>query len=113
MKRVLDYDPLTGMTTTFDYDPMTDVTTIGREQDVTAILEANKRLQNDDGYTREGFKDCWWHYATIPNIVIEKWMNEDGIDVYNKEHNKAVFKKLNQPEYRYLKTTNKIHLPPR
>lgn len=113
MKRILDYDPVTKITTTFDYDHVTDMTIIGREQDISGILEMNKLLANSDEYTKHGFKEDWWHYATIPNIVIEKWLNEDGIDVYNKEHRKAVYKKLNQPEYRYLKTTSKMHLPAR
>jgi len=109
MKRILDYDPLSGITTTFDYIPETDTTVIHREQDVSLILDANKALQNDDDVTKKGIKKSWWHYAQIPNIVIEKWLNEHGVDVYNKDHQKKVFKLLNDPEYRYLKTTSKYH----
>jgi len=105
----MDYDPISGMTTTFDYDPATDITIIGREQDCSALIEQNKLLQNDEGYTKQGFKNEWWHYASIPAILIERWLNEDGIDVFNKDHQKAVFKKLNDPQYRWLKTTNKVH----
>jgi hypothetical protein len=107
LKRILDYDPWSGITTTFDYTP-DGVTIIGREQDVSAMLEINKALANNDDYSKNGIKDCWWHFATIPNIVIEKWLNEFGIDVYNKDHEKAVKRLLNQPEYRYLKTTTKM-----
>ena len=99
------------MTTTFDYDESTDTTYIGREQDVSLILDANKVLANEPEVTKRGIKDGWWHYATIPNIIIEKWLNEKGVDVYNKDHQKEVFKLLNQPEYRYLKTTTKMHMP--
>lgn len=112
-KRIIDFDPFTGMTTTFDYIPETDTTVVGREQDVEPILEMNKRLANDDDLTREGIKNGWWKYATIPNIVIEKWLNDYGVNVYDKNHQKRVFQLLNQPEYRYLKTTAKMHLPPR
>lgn len=111
MKRLIDYDPLTKVSTFFDYVPETDTTIVSREQDIASILEANKRLQNDEQYTRDGIKEEFWHYATIPNIVIEKWKNEEGIDVFNKNHERRVFQKLNSPEYRYLKTTTKIHLP--
>ncbi len=97
------------MTTTFDYIPETDTTVIGREQDCSLILEANKALQNDESITQQGIKNSWWHYGQIPNIVIEKWKNEHGVDVFNKDHQKAVFRLLNQPEYRYLKTTTKMH----
>lgn len=112
-KRVIDHDPLTGITTWFDYDPATDMTFVGREQDVEAILERNKILQNHERYTRDGFKNEWWHYATIPNVLIEKWKVEEGIDVFNKDHSKRVYQKLNAPEYRYLKTTTKTHRPTR
>jgi hypothetical protein len=108
-KQILDYDPFTGMTTTFEYDHATDETTIGREQDVSFLLDMNRAMANDEYISKEGIKNGWWHYAQIPNIVIEKWLNEHGVDLYNKDHQKAVFKLLNQPEYRYLKTTTKMH----
>lgn len=111
VKRLVDYDPLSGMTTFCDYDPLTDITIVSREQDIESLLEKNKTLQNSDDYTRTGIKECFWHYASIPNILIEKWKVEDGIDVFNKDHAKAVYKKLNSPEYRFLKTTNKVHVP--
>lgn len=113
MKRIIDYDPLSGITTTFDYDPVTDMTIIGREQDVEHILKISKALQNDDAYTRQGFKDDWWHYAIIPNIVIEKWINELGVNAFDKNDRKRVYQLLNDPMYRYLKTTSKHHLPAR
>ena len=108
-KRVLDYEPMTGITTYFDYDAHNDTAITYREQDVSPILEANKQLANDDSVTKNGIKDSWWHYAQIPNIVIEKWLNEDGVNLYDKNHQKRVFQLLNQPEYRYLKTTTKMH----
>ena len=109
MKRLVDYDPMTGVTTWFEYHPETDVTIVAREQDVESILDTNRILRNDADYTKMGFRENWWHYATIPNILIEKWKNEEGIDVFNKQHGKRVFKKLNSPEYKYLKTTEKVH----
>jgi hypothetical protein len=110
-KRVVDYDPFTGMTTYFDYDHVSDTTLISREQDVKLLLDVNKKLQNDADYSKDGIKREWWHYASIPPIIIEKWRNEFGIDVFNKDHEKAVFRKLNDPEYRYLKTTSGFHMP--
>lgn len=97
------------MTTTFDYIPESDITVIGREQDISHILDANKVLQNDDQLTKDGIKNSWWHYAQIPNIIIEKWKNEHGVDVFNKDHEKAVYKLLNDPQYKFLKTTTKMH----
>jgi hypothetical protein len=110
-KRVLDYDPYTGVTTFFDYDHATDTTVVGHEQDVSLLLDVNKAMQNDTEYSRKGIKNEWWHYASIPAIIIQKWRDEFGIDVFNKDHVKAVYKKLNDPEYRYLKTTAGFHMP--
>lgn len=109
-KRILEYDPLTAITTYVDYVPETDTTVVYREQpDVNIILDANKALQNDEQITKDGIKDGWWHYAEIPMIVIEKWLNEKGVDVFNKDHRKAVYRLLNDPEYKWLKTTTKMH----
>ncbi len=106
-KKIVDFDPLTGITTTFDYDHLTDTTIIGREQDLTPALDRNKRLQNDPEYWRKGVKDSWSHEAFIPNIIIEKWKQEYGVDVFNKNDIRKVKKLLNDPQYRYLKTTTK------
>jgi len=108
-KRVLDYDPMTGITRYFDYVPENDTAVIYSEQDVSPILEVNKALQNEPEAWKQGVKRGWAHYGHIPNIVIEKWLNEHGVDIYNKDHRKKIFWLLNQPEYRYLKTTTKMH----
>jgi len=112
LKRVLDYDPVTRITTTFDYDFDTDTTILHRSQPgnlVQSLLDVNKTLQNEEDYTKQGIKSGWWHYATIPNIVAEDWLNRFGVNIYNKDHEKKVFELLNRPEYRYLKTTTKMH----
>ena len=107
-KRIVDYDPYLGVTTYFEYDPVSDTSIIGREQDVSLLLDQNKRLQNDPEYTRLGIKNEWWHYASYPAVIIEKWMNEYGVNVFDENHNKRVFELTNRPEYRYLKTTTKM-----
>jgi hypothetical protein len=108
-KRVVDYNPYTGITTTVDYCHASDTTIIGTEQDVSSLLDFNKKLQNDDDYTKKGIKDGWWHYATYPPIIINKWLAEFGVNVFNKDHQKKVLELTNRPEYRYLKTTTKMH----
>lgn len=108
-KRIVNYDPMTGVTTYFDYDHASDTTIISSEQDVSFLLDQNKKLQNDEDYTKAGMKAEWWHYASYPAIIIEKWMNEYGVNVFNKDHQKKVFELTNRPEYRYLKTTTKMH----
>ena len=109
MKKILDHDPLTGITEIFHHDPNTDVSVIETVQDVGPILEVNKKLQNLPEYTADGFKSGWWHYGHIPDSIILKWKVEKGIDVFNPNDKDAVFKLLNDPEYKYLKTTHKHH----
>jgi hypothetical protein len=53
MKRLLDYDPATGLKTFHDYDEAEDKTFISYEQDVEPILDRNKaaakRRERPDG----------------------------------------------------------------
>lgn len=107
-KRLLDFNPLTGESVTFEYNP-DDTMRITHNQDVSAILSANRDLANNDELTARGIKKDMWHYATIPNILIQKWKQEKGVDVFDKAHRKKVFSLLNSPEYAYLKTTRKHH----
>lgn len=109
MKRLLDYDPITGITQYHEYDSVNDVTTISTHQDVEPILDANKRLQNNEDYKKLGMKQEMWHYARIPIVLVEKWLREDGIDVFNPDHSKKVFQKLNSSDYAYLRTTTGKH----
>lgn len=104
-KRVLDYDAMTGITTYHDYNHETKETTIERVQDIAPILDRNKALYNDTGYRQKTMKDNFWHAAHIPMIIIEKWRNEEGIDVFNPEHITKVRAKLNSSEYKYLRTS--------
>ena len=108
-KRILDYDPISGITRYFDYHAPDDTAIVYSEQDVSSILDTNKAMQNEPETWKQGVKNGFAHYAQIPNIVIEKWLNEHGVNVYKKEHRAKVFQLLNQPEYRYLKTTTKMH----
>jgi hypothetical protein len=111
-KRVLDYDPISRITTYFEYHHPTDETIISREQDVSLILDANKALQNDESVWKRGVKDSWAPYASIPAIVLERWMTEHGVDAFKKENwakGGRVWKLLNHPDYRWLKKTTKMH----
>lgn len=99
MKRLLDFDPLTGLRTWHEYDDTTDETRISYEQDVAPILDANKRAANDT----TGRMGEMVHVASIPVSVQLKWFVEKGVDVLNPDHKKAVAKLLDDPDWRYLK----------
>lgn len=71
-------------------------------QDVEPILKRNREYQaSKNGYTPS--RDLKW-VASIPLIIAEKWKKEEGIDIFNKNHREAIRKKLNDPEYSYLRT---------
>lgn len=112
MKRLLDYDPETGVTEIFHYDNQTGDVHIETRQDVEPILERNKALRNDEEYTKKGIKEEMWHFAHIPIVVQLKWLKKYGAenDPMKKGNEKLLFSLLDDPEWRYLKTTNKIHL---
>lgn len=106
-RRVLDFDPVTGVTTYFDYDK-NDVMTITETQDISHILRHNMAARNDDEKTKNGIKNDWWQYARIPNTLLVKWKHEYGIDFNNQNDLPKILKLINT-EYQYLKTTDKNH----
>ena len=101
----MSVDPLSGVQTFHDHDESTGVMHLQRVQDVEPILERNKALQKTD-HQSNGIKKSWMHAATVPNIIIEKWINEYGVNFYNRDHWPAVKRLLNSPEWRYLRTGN-------
>ena len=111
MPRLLDHDEESGVSQYFHYDPITDTVAIEYRQDVGDELDASKTLQNDDEYTRKGFKDGMWHYAHIPDVVQMAWLSEYGMKNFplKPENKKLLFRLLNDPKWSYLKTTGKIH----
>jgi hypothetical protein len=76
------------------HDVSEDKFHISHSQDVSAVLEANKRARGD-----------MVRVASIPDVVAIQWMNE-GINVMspNREDLRRMKKKLNSPEYAYLRT---------
>lgn len=102
-RRFLGHDPVYGMTEFFHYDNDTGDFSIETVQDVEPFLDANKRAQNNgDGFTPS--RDMK-RIANIPNVVIEKWLNELGVNVFDKNHEPAVRRLLNDPDWRYLRTS--------
>ena len=71
-------------------------------QDVAPILERNKALRG------EPQKSDWGrHIATIPNVILVRWMNEEGANVIamsGEEFGAFIRKKLNDPDWRHLRT---------
>jgi len=73
-------------------------------QDVEPILERNKALR------REPQSSDWGrHIATIPNVILVKWLNEEhargnvALRLFSKEFDAVIACKLRDPEWRYLR----------
>ena len=72
-----------------------------RIQDVEPILDHNKALQSMPQKS-----DFMRHIATIPCVILEKWANEDGVNIFKmprEDYSRYLRKKLNDPEWRYLR----------
>lgn len=109
MRRLIDRDPITGEAVWYEYNSVDDSAVITHEQDVDTILQSNILSANDNDKTKSGIKRDWWKYASIPNIVWLKWKQEKGIDIFDKNSTRDMFRLLNDPEYRHLKTTSGYH----
>ena len=108
-ERLLSFDPLTGLSSHFSYDENTDTTIIRTSGDSELWVEQNKARQNDPDISKQGIKDGMWLFASIPPMLQVKWLIEEGLDVYKKEHSARLFAKLADPEFRYLKCTTGSH----
>lgn len=107
-RRLLDYDPISGMASWFDYDS-TDTMYITHEQQVGDIIDQATERRNDRDYSKAGIKEDWWHYARLPNIVIMEMKNKHGIDLMAAKPDwKSALKIINR-EYPHLKTTKGVH----
>src|SRR2546422_765748 len=79
--------------------------TVERVQDVEDILELNKHLREQKQKT-DGLK----HIANIPNVILERWLNEElargnvGLRIFSAEFDQIIKKKLNDPEWKFLRT---------
>jgi hypothetical protein len=80
--------------------------TVRRVQDVEPIIENNKALQNEPQNKSEVFR----RVGSIPCVIIEKWMNEDGVPFFQLpayELGRYISRKLRDPDYRWLRTVDK------
>lgn len=94
-------------------DLTTDITTaircrngqlsISRTQDVQPYLDSNKRLQAEQaGGWRRTARRNGRLVADIPNIVVEMWLKQ-GFNMFQASE-RELRKKLDEPEWSYLKT---------
>ena len=107
MKKVIDYDPLTGITETYHSKPEGGFF-IETKQDVAQCLRELKRSRNENAQnsSKYDFRSTFHHEASIPMVVVMKWRKELGDDPLAKRNQKWLMAKLNDPNYRYLRARN-------
>lgn len=110
MARTLDYDPIFGIETRAEFDHATGKIHVGSFQDVAPLLERNKKLRNDEDYSKQGIKRGWFHAASIPQtaipIIEQKYGLKPG-EFLRLKDDKKLAQILNDPELAYFKTTTK------
>lgn len=85
-------------------DRATGKIAIERWQDCEDIIEHNKVLQ-----TIPQKSDWGRHIANIPNVIIERWLNEEyargnvSITMFSPEFDAIVARKLKDPDWRWLR----------
>ena len=107
---ILDYDPFTGVTRKFEYDHVTDQVHMTMSQDCTDIIKDNERQVIEADHSQQ-IKNDWIRYARIPEVVIEQWRRDYGVDFYttDPQHWKLVMAMINDREFRKVKTTTIHH----
>lgn len=96
---------MSDVATKWDWDEGTQTLILNRIQDVEPIIEQNKKLQSQ----RQN-SDWGRHVATIPNVIIEKWLNEEWnrgntkMLPFTPEFDELVERKLQDPDWKYLRT---------
>jgi hypothetical protein len=102
-----DWRPLTqsiGVTTLakVEADGTITIRSIGAD---APTLDHNATLRalatTDRGYSQTGDMK---RVATIPAALIVKWRMEEGLDIHDPDHAERFMRKLNDPDYAYLRT---------
>lgn len=102
MKLPFSHDPLTGVTTWFHDDPGIDGFHLETTQDVEPIIKTNRAIQNEtDGWSKGRNMR---HAATIPMVLLHQWAQELGITIHDPAMAEVIKTKLNDPDYRNLRT---------
>lgn len=79
--------------------------TIQHVQDVEPILDWNREARRD-----EQKSDWGRHVARIPNVIMVKWLDEEhakgntSLQLFTEEFDALVQRKLQDPEWAYLRT---------
>jgi hypothetical protein len=108
MPRKLIYDQWGGVASVIEHDDLQKTTTFAQYQDFTPIFENNKKLQTaGDGYTDQS---KWRRrVASVPNVLLMKWLREAGIPVIAFMRNPRAYqawlrKRIYDPDNQFVLT---------
>lgn len=94
-EKIFNIDPVSGIKSVWHYDDATDTAFIEKRQDVTEIIDSNKRQFNED----HGRYGEWNKVASIPlNVYFD--LKQKGI----VDDPVAMKKWLNDPDNRFFRT---------
>ena len=99
-----EYNPVRGITTEYYAKQNGDVF-IRRVAEAQGLVDANKRhLNNISDWGRKKHVSASQTIGRIPPLLAEQWATEAGVRMFTPEFNALVKRKLNDPDYKYLKT---------
>lgn len=100
-----EFDPLTGLRTRMAFED--GQMRVRYDQDISAAIERNIKLQNAEGYAKQGIKDNLQHVAHIPNSVCLQIRSEGGPDAFTCHPKELLaYLRKNRDKYGYLFTTS-------
>jgi hypothetical protein len=84
--------------------------TVISSDNVEPVLEHNKKLRALEQTNTDGLK----HIASIPNVIMVRWLNEEWmrgshVRYLSAEWDELVAKKLNDPEWAFLRVDGPSH----
>lgn len=101
---VIDYDPFTGMTTSYEWDQPSKTFTLQTSQDAQGFIEIATKLRNDESIKKKGIKNNWMHACIVPDGVMAKMFKPPyNFNPYAKENGKKLLKAI-QRDFPYLMT---------
>jgi hypothetical protein len=103
-RRLISHNPDSGISAWHEHDEVTKETRlIHTYGDVSGIIDNNKLNYNHvSGWNADR---SMHKVATIPLSIANKWLLEEGIDIFRKEDWPKVKAKLNSNEWLYLRTS--------
>lgn len=105
-RRLLDYDPMTRITTWHEYYAPDRQNVITSEQDVAPILDANTAIRNH-GHQGMIDKEVGLRLvARVPLPQLHQWAAETGTRVGTPEFHEVLRIRLNDPDYRRMRTND-------